>query len=61
MEITRAISEKFDWESQKDGIYDWIEHGGREIFESKISSWASVMGVEYNKVRIKDVKTRWAS
>ena len=33
----------------------------KEIFKSEVRSWADKMGVEFNSITIRPMKTKWAS
>lgn len=48
-------------QGQKENTYAWLHGYGRIMFREKLNFWSERMGVIYNRVRIKDVKTRWGS
>lgn len=50
-----------DWDRVRDEIYPWIRGDGGRQFREKVASWAQRMGVEYNRITIRDISSRWAS
>jgi len=54
-------SESRNWSAVREETYPWIRGLGGELFRKKVAQWAEIMGVEYNRITIKEVSTRWAS
>lgn len=42
-------------------IEAWYRLIAKEIFNQRVKTWATAMGVSYNKVFVKNQKTRWGS
>jgi len=61
MEIKRAGRVAYDWDKIKEENLYWIKGRGRRMLESKVNFWAQRIGVSYNRIAIKDMKTRWGS
>ncbi len=61
MEDRRKRVLRNNWSEKKPITYPWIRTQGGKLFENKVKSWAGVMGVEYNRITIKDVESRWGS
>jgi len=60
--LTRSErSAAHNWDQVRTDIYPWIRGGGGKMFRDKVAYWADRMGVEYNRVTVKDISTRWAS
>lgn len=57
----RELSKARNWDQVRAEIYPWICSGGGRMFMDKVASWAERMGVEYNRIAIRDVRSRWAS
>ena len=61
MEDRRKRALRNNWSEKKPVTYPWIRSAGGKLFEDKVKHWAGVIGVEYNRITIKDVESRWGS
>lgn len=52
---------KLDSFYTKDIIYGWIHGTGGVLFRQKLSRWANIMGVHFNRACVKDLSSRWGS
>ena len=57
----RAENRRDDWDEVMSATYPWIRSQGGKLFRNKVAGWAERMGVDYKKLTIKDVSTRWGS
>ena len=57
----RQENRRDDWDDVRAETYPWIRLQGGKLFRNKVAAWAEKMGVEYSKITIKDVSTRWGS
>ena len=49
------------WDKYKISVEKWLHLDGGIQFKKKLNDFAAKMGVHFNMVRIKDVKTLWGS
>ena len=57
----RKEDRRDDWDEVRAATYPWIRLQGGRMFRDKVADWAGKMGIEYTKITIKDVSTRWGS
>ncbi len=50
-----------DWDGMMKQTYVWIRGRGGRLFRDKVAAWARVMGVEYNRITVKNVTSIWGS
>ncbi len=59
--LPRSISE----EERQERIYQklrwWYRKRAREVFTERLGHFAAIMNLKYNRLRVKDQKTRWGS
>lgn len=59
--IIMCVPYEADYVQKRTQLEKWYRKQAGEIFEKKGKIYAPIVGVEYNKIHIKDQKSRWGS
>lgn len=57
----RQWHEAKNWEQIKAMTQPWMQGRGGELFRAKVDGWAEKLGVDYNRLTVRDISTRWGS